>query len=246
MEGTIMTTPMTTDPDAAMTGITALVKLLHLVSPCLPTGGFAYSQGLEWAVEAAWIKDGKSLELWLQEVLEKAMACVDIPLFSRLHDAVCTQNIKAFTSWSSMVLACRETRELRQEEKDRGRAMAVILQNLDMERPGPAGSDDWFGVVSTCQLAGFALAAAGWKIPVREGAAGYLWAWLENQVLAGVKIIPLGQTEGQQILQRLSSRIRDAVDKGMAMNDDDIGSSLPSLAIGSSCHEIQYTRLFRS
>ncbi len=228
----------------------ALLSLLHLVSPSLPTGGFAYSQGLEWAVEAAWVQDGNSLEGWLTEVLERSVARVDIPLFSRLYDACRAKNIKAFIHWSAMLLAWRETRELRQEEKDRGRAMASILKNLDMEWPdtGTVAPETgyWYEVVSTCQVAGFSLAAAGWKIPVRAAAAGYCRAWLENQVLAGIKIIPLGQTHGQQILQRLSSLIMDAVEQGMAMDDDEIGSSLPALAIGSSCHETQYTRLFRS
>jgi urease accessory protein len=237
---------MTATPDAALTDMATLVRLLHLVSPCLPTGGFAYSQGLEWAVEAAWIKDGNHLELWLKEVLQKSLACVDVPLFSRLYKAVCDQTLGLFTDWSLVVLACRETRELRQEEKDRGRAFSTLLKSFEIKGFDSSGIGDWYDVVSTCQLAGFALAAAGWQIPVREAAAGYLWAWLENQVLAGVKIIPLGQTEGQKILHRLSTLIRDTVDTGMAVHDDDIGSSLPALAIGSSCHEIQYTRLFRS
>ena len=225
---------------------TPLLRLLQLVSPCLPTGGFAYSQGLEWAVEAAWVKDGKNLESWLKEILKKSMVCVDIPIFLRLYDACCAKNINAFTRWSLILLSCRETRELCQEEKDRGRAMASILRSLDLERNDAPESEGWYKVVSTCQLAGFALAAANWKISVKEATTGYLWAWIENQVLAGVKIIPLGQTQGQQILLRLSSRINTAVERGMALNDDDIGSSLPALAIGSSCHEIQYTRLFRS
>ena len=245
MDSMTMEITMPAVPDDK-SGTTTLVRLLHLVSPCLPTGGFAYSQGLEWAVEAAWVKDGKSLELWLKEILKKSMSCVDIPLFSRLYDACRTKNIDAFTRWSLMLLACRETRELRQEEKDRGRAMASILRSLDLDRSDAPESESWYKVVSTCQLAGFALAAANWKISIEDGATGYLWAWLENQVLAGVKIIPLGQTQGQQVLLRLSSRIKTAVERGMALNDDDIGSSLPALALASSCHETQYTRLFRS
>ena len=245
MDSTTMEITMTAIPDDRFS-TTTLLRLLHLVSPCLPTGGFAYSQGLEWAVEAAWVKDKKSLESWLMEILKKSMTCVDIPIFSRLYDACYAKNINAFTCWSSMLLACRETRELRQEEKNRGRALTAVLRNLDLKRLDMSGIDDWYKVVSICQVAGFALAAFNWKIPVKEAATGYLWAWLENQVLAGVKIIPLGQTQGQQILLGLSSRVNTAVERGMALNDDDIGSSLPALAIGSSCHETQYTRLFRS
>lgn len=219
---------------------------MHLVSPSLPTGGFAYSQGLEWAIECGWIKDENSLSDWLENVLESSMACVDIPLFCRLYLAVKQENIKAFSRWTQWVLACRESSELRMEEKNRGRAMATLLKELDIHLLASPNEDSWHKIISSSQLAGFALAAAEWEIPIKEAATGYIWAWLENQVLSGVKIIPLGQTAGQKILQQLTTHIEHAVQKGMETNKADIGSSLTALAIGSSCHETQYTRLFRS
>lgn len=244
MEGTMTMVP-DKKPDTG-----ALLRLLQLVSPSLPTGGFAYSQGLEWAIETGWIKSGEDLEHWLEEIMIKSMTMVDIPIFSRLFHACCDNNKKAFTQWSSMLLASRETSELRLEEKNRGRALASILKSLGIERLNVpdinAQKVNWNTIISSCQVAGFALAAAEWKIPIQEAAAGYIWAWLENQVLAGIKIIPLGQTRGQQVLQKLSWRIQEALDRGLVLEDEDIGSSLPALAIGSSCHETQYTRLFRS
>lgn len=225
---------------------TALLSLLHLVSPSLPTGGFAYSQGLEWAVESGWIKDAKDLENWLKNVLNSSMANVDIALFSILYQAVAEKKLQTFSRCAAMVLACRETSELRMEEKNRGRAMASILKDLGIQSLKSTGSENWHAIVSSCQLAGFALAAVEWKIPLKNAAAGYLWSWLESQVLSGIKIIPLGQTAGQKVLKQLAAHVEQAVNKGMRINEEDIGASLPALSIGSSCHETQYTRLFRS
>jgi urease accessory protein len=83
-------------------------------------------------------------------------------------------------------------------------------------------------------------------IPVRDAALGYAWAWLENQIVAGVKLIPLGQTAGQRLQRRLAGAIAAAVDQALQLPDEALGASLPALAIASSRHEAQYTRLFRS
>ncbi len=108
------------------------------------------------------------------------------------------------------------------------------------------GAPEWRPVLTRSQAAGFAFAAAAWSIPVSDTLLGYAWGWLENLVLAAVKIVPLGQTQGQQILQRLVAKIPGLVPLALAMDDDAIGASSPALAIASSAHETQYTRLFRS
>lgn len=226
-----------------------LIRLMHLVSPSLPTGGFAYSQGLEMAVESGWIRDDTTLVQWLRAVLSKGMACVDLPLFKRLYNAASASDLAGFTLWAARVAAFRETRELREEEKNRGRAMAAIIKELGILEVSDATqrqTDEWLGVVAGSQLAGFAFACAQWQIPLTDAASGYCWAWLENQVVSAVKIIPLGQTAGQKALMRLAEKIAPAVSIGLSKQDHDIGGSLPALAIGSSRHEIQYTRLYRS
>ena len=105
---------------------------------------------------------------------------------------------------------------------------------------------DWKPILTRSQAAGFAFAAAAWEIPARDAALGYAWGWVENLDLAAVKIIPLGQTQGQQLLQHLIEEIPAAVDRAVGLGDEDIGASSPALAIASSAHETQYTRLFRS
>ncbi|MES9935708.1 MAG: urease accessory UreF family protein, partial [Sedimenticola sp.] len=93
---------------------------------------------------------------------------------------------------------------------------------------------------------GFAHAAHHWQVPLADAAAGYLWGWLENITLAGVKIIPLGQTAGQKIIAELTTAIPQTVATGMEIADEAIGASCTAQAIASSLHETQYTRIYRS
>ncbi|VAW93901.1 Urease accessory protein UreF, partial [hydrothermal vent metagenome] len=90
------------------------------------------------------------------------------------------------------------------------------------------------------------LAAQRWQISLEDLLVGYTWSWLENAVAAAIKLVPLGQTEGQSLLYRFSAEINTAVEHALALNDDAIGASTPALAIASSLHETQYSRLFRS
>jgi urease accessory protein len=119
--------------------------------------------------------------------------------------------------------------------------MAVLLAGVSL-----LPENEWKKVLSRSQLAGFAYAAQQWDIDVHVAAMGYLWAWLENQVLAGVKIIPLGQTAGQRLLLALGDKILPAVAYGMTLKENEIGSSSPALALAGCLHETQYTRLYRS
>jgi urease accessory protein len=144
-------------------------------------------------------------------------------------------------TYCDLLLACRESHEFQEEEKQRGRAMAVLLAGVSL-----LPENEWKKVLSRCQLAGFAYAAQQWDIDIHVAAMGYLWAWLENQVLAGVKIIPLGQTAGQRLLLALGDKILPAVAYGMTLKENEIGSSSPALALAGCLHETQYTRLYRS
>jgi urease accessory protein len=92
----------------------------------------------------------------------------------------------------------------------------------------------------------FAFAVAQWNIPATKALVAYLWAWLENQVMAAIKLVPLGQTAGQRLLLTLGAKVVKGADGAASLGDDDIGSFAPRLAILSSAHEIQYSRLFRS
>jgi urease accessory protein len=218
-----------------------LVRLLHLVSPSLPVGGFTYSQGIEWAVEQGWLTDAASTERWLTDQLQASLARLDLALAARMMAAVAAGDRDALSGWTDLLLAARETSELRAEERQRGRALADLLCAWAL--PGAVA---WRHGLAQSQTAGFAFAAVRWGIPVREAIAGMAFSWAENLTLAAVKLVPLGQTDGQRILAGLAGRVPAAVDLALALRDHDLGSASPALAIASARHEQQYTRLFRS
>jgi urease accessory protein len=218
-----------------------LLRLLQLVSPTLPVGGFTYSQGLEWAVEAGWVRTAADLEAWVADQLGQGLTRVDVPLLARLQAAAGARDTQACAGWVDQLLAARETAELRLEEANRGRALADLLIAWDL-----AGARDWRPVLARAQLAGLAFAAAAWGLAPRQAAAGYAWSWTENLVLAGVKCVPLGQTQGQQVLARLAALIPPALETALALPDEEVGACCAALAIAGSAHETQYTRLFRS
>lgn len=219
----------------------ALLRLMHLVSPSLPVGAFTYSQGLEWAVEAGWVGHAADTEHWLTGELNATLARLDLPVAARMMAAVAADDRADLGEWIGRLLAARETAELRVEERQRGRAMADLLCAW-----GLPGSTDWRDLLAQSQTAGFAFAALRWQIPVAEALGGLAFSWAENLVLAAVKLVPLGQSDGQRMLARIAAQIPAAVDLSLALGDDDIGASSPALAIASACHERQYTRLFRS
>ncbi|WMP18833.1 urease accessory protein UreF [Thiothrix lacustris] len=219
----------------------ALLRLLHLVSPTLPIGSFTYSQGIEWAVECGWVTCPADLRGWLESQLHGSITQLDIPLLQRLYQAVEQRDTARLAHWIDILNASRETSELLLEEKNRGRALTDLL--IVLEIPHAAA---WKPLLAQSQSAAFALAAVHWHIPLQDAAGGYVWSWLENLVLSAVKIIPLGQTQGQKILHQMTPLIPAAVVQGLQVTDDDIGAASPALAIASSRHETQYTRLFRS
>ena len=139
MGTTTITTNESQSANAPMTS-PWLIRLMHLVSPSLPTGGFAYSQGLEWAIEKGWINSEAPLEQWLLNVIETGMTHVDIPLLQIIYQAVERQDLDAFTRAVQWVRACRETKELRDEEAHRGRAMAAIIKELGLCHAGMANA----------------------------------------------------------------------------------------------------------
>ncbi len=138
-------------------------------------------------------------------------------------------------------MASRETAELRMEERNRATALYRLLSSLEIEHVTQYAS-----LIQSSQAAGYSFASVAWEIPPHQACLGYLWSWLENLVIAAVKLVPLGQTDGQRVLLKLSDRMDQLIEYSSQMKDDELGCSSPALAIASSQHEIQYTRLFRS
>jgi len=228
-------------PDPGLPGL----RLLQLISPTLPTGAFTYSQGLEWAVACGWVSDFDDTRRWLSSVLEDGLQYLELPVLARLYRAVEGNDAEAFRHWSRWAYASRETAELRDEERQRARALYAVLGRLP-DSPSWPELDEWRDALLHCQLGGYALAAMRWRIALDELLRGYAWSWLESAVAAAIKLVPLGQTEGQRLLYELSTDIGTLVGEARRIREDAIGASTPALAIASSLHETQYSRLFRS
>ncbi len=213
---------------------------MQLVSPALPIGAYAYSQGLEYAVHAGWVHDEVTALEWLQGLSRFALGTLDLPLLWRLHGAWGAPDAAAVQRWNAQLLAARETAELRAEELHLGRALARVLVELGIHEAGQwQGAGPGFATM-------FSLAAVRWRIGAGEAMSGYLWAWAENQVLAAVKLVPLGQSAGQRLLYRLSQDMPAIVERARSLGDDAIGVGVFAPALASALHETQYTRLFRS
>ncbi len=219
----------------------ARLKLFQLISPSLPVGAFTYSQGLEWAVEAKWVHDRESLQTWLESMLANSIATLELPMLRELYAAAECHDWPKFVDLTRDLIAWRETRELRLEEQQRGAALTRLLPSLGVEICEEARL-----AAQNTQLASLAICAVQWDIPFPELAEGYAWSWLENSVMAGVKLIPLGQTAGQQSLLALAQQIPKVLTLADQIEREDIASCTPAMAHASAKHETQYTRLFRS
>ena len=222
----------------------ALARLLRLASPMLPVGAFSYSQGLESAAELGWVHDETSARRWIGDVLAHSVASFDAPVWSRLYRAWEGGDGKAVGDWNEVFLAGRESAEFRAETIQMGyslRALFVGSEEFDDSQLTllRAVEDPAFPTV-------FSFACAGWRIPERQGVLAYLWAWLENQISAAMKIVPLGQMAGQRMLATLGAALPELVDAALKMGDDQLSNCAPALALASSWHETQYSRLFRS
>ena len=206
-----------------------LARLLQLASPTLPVGAYSYSGGLEAAVEEGVVSDAASAERWIGDVLEFSVARMEAPILFRM--------LSGLKAWNEIFLASRETAELRAETVQMGYSLNRLLKDLGLgEVP----------VEEPSFPAAYAYAASRWHIEPEAALQAYLWAWIENQVMAAVKAVPLGQTDGQRMLMALGDRLPALVEKAMNMKDEDLGNFAPGLALLSSRHETQYSRLFRS
>ena len=230
---------MHADPQPGLSSA-ALLRLLQLCSPALPIGAYAYSHGLEQAVVEGWVRDAAEAEDWIGGLLDQAWTRLEVPLLERMRVALANADNEALEHWCAISRASRESAELAAEDGHLGTALAGLMANF-----GVPGAAEWTKTLRPF-AAVLAAAALHWEIPPREAAMALLWTMVEHEVAAAVKLIPLGQTDGQLVLHRLAARIPAAVDRGLALKDGEIGAISPGLAIASARHETLYSRLFRS
>ncbi|MGI1679379.1 MAG: urease accessory protein UreF [Cellvibrionaceae bacterium] len=233
------------------TEIDPLLHLLHLVSPALPVGAYAYSQGLETAVENQWVNNFETAKDWIANVMSEGLGCLDLPVLLRVTNAWQTGDMKEICKWNNFLLVSRESKELLLEDTQMGEALLRLLVDLDVsnaikwkEKEIQLKEKDLKQKPSFVTM--FSLAATHWQVDEASLLKGFVWSWLENQVAAAIKLVPLGQTDAQKLLIALMPDVNKTVKKSFAIETENIGSNLPRLAIGSMQHETQYSRLFRS
>jgi urease accessory protein len=226
---------------AAGLGAPALLSLLRFVSPSLPIGAYAYSRALEYAVHSGAVHDQASAEAWIVGLAVHATARLDAPILLRLLRAFEADDTDAVARWNALLLATREGSELRLEDTQLGAALARLLASQ-----GVIQAERFCRRKDVCYASMFALAAVHARVPESTALLGFMWAQAEGQVGAAVRLIPLGQTAGQNLLSVLITALPACVASASALSDAEIGAFTPGLALASALHETQYTRLFRS
>ncbi|MDR3078294.1 MAG: urease accessory protein UreF, partial [Planctomycetota bacterium] len=225
--------------------------LFYLASPALPIGAFAWSQGMEGAIAEGRLRNRAEVTAWLAGILAYGLGRFDIPLFSRCFKAALNRDAAGLDGWNALALAGRETAELREEEGRLGEALCRILRDQNL-MPAWVKTKRGLGYVAAFALAAVRLGEGAGSFAGEAGealfhaAGAFVWSWLENQVAAAAKAIPLGQTDGGRVLLELMPQVPEVVRQGLELPDSDIGASLPGLALVSMRHERQYSRLFRS
>jgi urease accessory protein len=219
----------------------SLTRLLQLASPALPVGAYTYSQGLEWAIEAGTVKDEATALVWIGDQLEWNLGRYEAPLLARMMAA----DDAALAELDAQYLASRETAELRAETLQMGHSLKRLIDDLKEQiAVFPQGFPSVTPRLTFATV--WSSLAAKWNIAPADALTAWLWSWAENQTMAALKAVPLGQAAGQRILLEIGGRIPAVVERALQLDEDSTSNFAPGFAIACARHETQYSRLFRS
>ena len=222
-----------------------LARLLQLASPTLPVGAYTYSQGLEWAVESGVIRDEATAGRWISDLLMYGIGRYEAPLVSALMAAWSAGDVQEIARLNAEFLASRESAELRAETVQMGFSLNRLVRDLrDPELSTVA--ERLSGLGETAFPTAWSGLAAHWQIDPDAALAAYLWSWAENQVMAALKAVPLGQASGQRLLAELGRQIPAVAVDALKLPETGWSNFTPAFAIACARHETQYSRLFRS
>ncbi|MDM0043406.1 urease accessory UreF family protein [Variovorax dokdonensis] len=221
-------------------GASSLLQLIWLASPALPVGGFSYSEGLEAAVEMAGVDNENAAGAWLSDQLQLSLARGDLAVVAQAIAAWRADDRYRIGRLNAWILQTRESAEFLLQTVQMGHSFVEWLKLHH------ADAAEIFRDQPASYPVAFAFAAQRCNASVRDGCLAFAFGWAENMVGAAVKAVPLGQSAGQRMLGRLSGEIPHAVERAMALTDDDRQAFAPMLAVLSARHETQYSRLFRS
>jgi urease accessory protein len=225
----------------------SLLRLQSWLSPAFPTGAYSYSHGLEWAVEAGHIHDRKSLVDWLEADLCHGSGRNEAIFFSEAWRCAVGDDRAELVTIAELAAAFRGTAEFALESSQQGAACLATLH-----RVWPDHVLDWLAEIlrerdvqpALAVVLGARLARQG--IPADLALPVFLQSYIGNLVIAGVRLIPLGQTDGQLAIAELEEAVLDASAQATKATTDDLGSAAFMVELASMAHETQYTRLFRS
>ena len=220
----------------------SLLQLMWLASPSLPIGGFAYSDGLESAVNSGMVTNFTQTKKWLTDQLHLTLARADLPLLAHSINAWREHDLKTVEELNHWFLMTRESSEARAQTIQMGYSFVEWLKNQENELTDYV----WFSSIKPTYPIAFALAISDSNASLQDCLTSFAFAWSENMVQAAMKAIPLGQLSGQKVLQQLCQEIPLVVNKALSVPYGKWVSFTPMLAILFSQHENQYSRLFRS
>jgi len=241
--------PPTPDPSPPLAGLvgggeSSLYRLMTWLSPAYPVGAFSYSSGIEWAVESGDITDAATLKDWLATMLADGGGFCDAVLFAHAHRAATAEDDAALRDVAELAAALAPSKERHLETTAQGNAFVeatraawpcAVLDRLKAVWDGPVAYP-----------VAVAAAAAGHGVALAPALAAFLQALVANWVSAGVRLVPLGQTDGQRVLAALEPVVAAAAQRALVTPLDDMGASAFRADLASLRHETQYTRLFRS
>ncbi|WP_428491509.1 urease accessory protein UreF [Rhodopila sp.] len=212
----------------------ALLRLLAWLSPAFPTGAFAYSHGIEWAVQNGDISNETTLRAWLSEIITHGTGRTDTILLRHAHRA--GANLAALTDMAELARATASCRERQSESLDQGRAFMLAA--------APWGTPPVPQHIPYPVAVGAVTGQHG--IPENTIAAAFLQAFASNLISAAVRLVPLGQTAGLRVLAALEVTILTAATETESATLDDLGGCAFRSDLAAMRHETQHTRLFRS
>jgi urease accessory protein len=222
----------------------ALYRLMAWLSPAYPVGAFSYSSGIEWAVEASDIKDVTSLLDWISVLLSGGSGFVDGVLFAHAYRAAEASDWQALHDVADLAGALVSSKERHLETTAQGNAFVEATRRAWPCEAFERLKTDWTGPV--CYPIAVAVASAGHAIPLATALPVFLQAVAANWISAGVRLIPLGQSDGLRALAALESAIAATAERALETSLDDMGSTAFRADLAGMHHETQYTRLFRS
>lgn len=223
-------------------GLLATLRMLQLASPTLPVGAYSYSQGLEYAVEARIVTDESTALAWIEDALHFTVSAFEAPAMLAMLAAAGRDDVLELRRLNNEFLASRETAELRAETVQMGHSLARLLNEVEATR---AYAHRVASIRDPSYPCAWACAAHAGELTQTQAHGAYLLAWCENQVMAAVKLVPLGQSAGQRLLMALGMQVAALAARPIA-REERWTNFAPGLAFASTLHETQYTRLFRS